>query len=192
MLKWMFFSILLAIIPLSLAGFSIIRIYQKDLKKSAIEMEAMEASLVIEKTEGFFEKITTNLLAQTKDEDFKIGRYTSHVKNLLGNLLSQNDSIWELTLLDERGKERIKIPKYKAIGLDDLRNQSKDEKFEVASKGLTYYGEFYLTKEFVPAMGIAVPVKEYKGKPVGVLSAEIDFRYLWNSDWEKPTYLYGG
>jgi PAS domain S-box-containing protein len=176
-IKWMVFSILLATLPLSLAGFSIIRIFQKDLKKSVIEMEEMKASMVIQKTEVFFKKVTTNLLAQAKNEDSKIGRYSSHVRNLLENLLSQNDSISELSLRDERGKERIKISKHKVIGLDDLKNQSEEEKFGVASKGDTYYGEFYHTEEFIPAIGGAVPIKE---KPVGVLSEEIGLRYLWN------------
>jgi len=176
----MFFSILLATLPLSIAGFSFIRIYQKDLKKSVVEIEEMKARMVIQKTEVFFEKIITHLLAQTNDEDFKMGRYSSHVKNLLENLLSQNDYIWELNLLDERGKERIKVSKYRVIGPNDLRSQSKSEMFGVASKGHTYYGEFYLTKDIVPVMGVAVPVKEYKGKPVGVLSAKIHLQYLWN------------
>ena len=179
-LKWMFFSILLATIPLSLIGFSVIRTYQKDLKTSVIEMEEMKANRVIEKTEVFFEKITTDLLTQTHDEDFKVGRYSSRVKNLLENLLSQNDDILELTLLDEKGKKRIKVSKYETIGLDDLKNQSKRDMFGVASEGNAYYGEFYFTQDFVPAMRVAVPVKEYKGKPVSVLSAEIHLRYLWD------------
>jgi PAS domain S-box-containing protein len=179
-LKWLLFFILLATIPLSLLGFSIIQTYQKDLKKSVIEMEEMKASMVTQKTVGFFEKISTDLLTQTHDEDFKMGRYSSRVKNLLEKLLSQNEDILELTLLDEKGKKRIKVSKYETIGPDGLKNQSKSEMFGVASEGHPYYGKFYLTRDFVPAMRIAIPVKEYKGKPVGVLSAEIHLRYLWD------------
>jgi len=179
-LKWMVFSILLATIPLTIAGFNIIQIYQRDLKKSVIATEGMKASWVVERTEAFFEKVTSNLLTLVNHEDFKIGRSSPHINNLLENLLYQSDYIWELTLLDERGKEKIKVSKYKVIGSDDLKNQSKSEMFGVASKGKTYYGDFYLTKDIVPTMGIAVPVSEYKGKPVGVLSAKIHLRYLWN------------
>jgi len=176
----MIFSILLATIPLTIAGFNIIQIYQRDLKKSVIATEGMKASRVVERTEAFFEKVTSNLLTLVNDEDFKMGRSSPYINNLLENLLYQSDTIWELTLLDERGKEKIKVSKYKVIGPDDLKNQSKSEMFGVASKGKTYYGEFFLTKDIVPTMGIAVPVNEYKGKPVGVLSAKIHLRYLWN------------
>jgi PAS domain S-box-containing protein len=179
-LKWMIFSILLATIPLAIAGFSIIQIYQKDLKKSVIGIEEMKASMVVERTEAFFEKITSNLFTLVNDEDFKIGHSSSHVKNLLENLLYQNDTIWELALLDKRGKEVVKVSKYGVIGPNNLESQAKSEMFGVASKGKTYYGGFYLTKDIVPTMGIAVPVDEYKREPVGVLSAKIHLRYLWN------------
>jgi len=179
-LKWLIFSILLATIPLAIAGFSIIQIYEKDLKRSIIEMEGMKANVVVERTEAFFEKVTSSLLTLAIDEEFKKGSSSSHIKNLLENYLYQDDCIWELALLDERGKERVKVSKYGSIGPDDLKSQSKTEMFGMASKGETYYGEFYLTKDNVPTMGIAVPVKQYKGEPVGVLSAKIHLRYLWN------------
>jgi len=179
-LKWMIFSILLATIPLAIAGFSIIQVYQKDLKKSVIEVEEMKASMVVQRTEAFLEKITSSLFALVNAENFKIGLSSSHVKNLLEKLLYQNDYIWELTLLDHRGRELVKVSKHRVIGPDDLKNQAKSEMFGAASKGKTYYGDFYLTQDIVPTMGIAVPVNEYKRDPVGVLSAKIHLRYLWN------------
>jgi len=51
--------------------------------------------------------------------------------------------------------------------------------FEVASRGNAYYGDFS-HEDMVPTMEIAVPVEEYKGKRVGVLSARVHLRYLWN------------
>jgi PAS domain S-box-containing protein len=179
-MKWMILSILLATIPLAIAGFSIIQIYQKDLKKSVIEVEEMKASMVVQRTEAFLEKITSSLLTLVNDEDFKIGHSSSHVKNRLENFLYQNDYIWELTFLDHRGKELVKVSKYRMVAPEDFKNQAKSEMFGAASKGKTYYGDFYLTRDIVPTMGIAVPVKEYKKEPVGVLSAKIHLRYLWN------------
>ena len=108
-LRWMIFSILLATIPLAIAGFSIVQIYQKDLKKSVIGIEEMKAGMVVERTEAFFEKITSNLFTLVNDEDFKIGHSSSHIKKLLENFLYQNDSIWELALLNHRGKEVMKV-----------------------------------------------------------------------------------
>lgn len=179
-LKWMVFSALLATLPLAIAGLSIIRIYQEDLKRSVVGIEELKASMVVERIEGFLEKVTNGLLSLMNDESIKNGRFSPHTKTLLENALYQNDYIWELTLLDHRGKEVVKVSKYKNISPEELKSQAKSEMFGVASKGKTYYGDFYLTQDIVPTMGIAVSVNEYQGKPVGVLSAKIHLRYLWN------------
>ncbi len=179
-LKWMIFSIFLATIPLAIAGFNIIKIYQRDLKKSVIGTEEMKAGLVVQRTEAFFEKITGSLLVLANDEEFGLDHFSSHIKKNLEKLLNQSDCFWELTALDDRGNERIKVSKYKVIAPRDLENQAKSEMFAVSSQGKIYYGEFYLTKDIVPTMTVAVPIGEHRGKQVGVLSAKIHLRYLWN------------
>jgi PAS domain S-box-containing protein len=178
-LKWMIFSILLATIPLAIAGFSIIQIYHENLKKSVITIQKEKAQMVVEKTEAFFEKVISNLLFLARDENFRKAG-VSHTKGHLENILYHHDYLVELTLLDEKGQETIKISKYNVFGLSDLKRQSKSEMFGVASKGRIYYGEFYLTKDIVPTMVISVPIEEYRGEQVGVLSAKVHLRYLWN------------
>ncbi|MGZ3613626.1 MAG: GAF domain-containing protein [Thermodesulfobacteriota bacterium] len=179
-LKWMIFSIFLVTIPLAVAGFNIIKIYQRDLKKSVIAAEEMKAGMVVQKTEAFFEKISSSLLTLTKDEEFNRNGFSSHIKDHLETLLNQNDCFWEMAVLDEKGNERIRVSKYKVVGPHDLKNQAKSEMFGVASKGKIYYGKFYLTEDIVPTITIAVPIGEPEEKQLGVLSAKIHLRYLWN------------
>ncbi len=176
----MILCIFLATIPLAIAGFNIIKIYQRDLKKSVIWSEETKAGMFVERTEAFFEKISSSLLMLANDEEFKIHGFSSHTKSRLETILNQNDCFWELTALDENGKERVRVSKYKVIAPHDLENQAKSEMFAVSSQGKIYYGKFFLTKDIVPTMTIAVPIGEPKGKPVGVLSARIHLRYLWN------------
>jgi hypothetical protein len=78
-----------------------------------------------------------------------------------------------MTLLDGKGQELYKVSKYETFDLSELKNESKSEIFEVASKGQIYYGEFSLTQHNVPTMMIAVPIKEYKKESFAVLSAKI-------------------
>ena len=54
--------------------------------------------------------------------------------------------------------------------------------FRVASKGRTYYGDFDITKNVIPTMVIAVPVERGRGKPNGVLVAQIHLRSIWVVD----------
>ena len=138
-LKWMIFSIFLATIPLTVGGFNIIKIYQRNLKKSVIATEEMKAGIVAGRTAAFFDKITSNLLTLVDDEELKMGGHSSRVRNLLENFLSQNDYLWELALLNEKGNETIKISKYKVIAPREFKNQAKSEMFGIASKGKIYY-----------------------------------------------------
>jgi hypothetical protein len=55
--------------------------------QSQNEVEEMKAGMVVERTEAFFDKITTNLFGLVHAEEFRIGISSSHIKNLLENLL---------------------------------------------------------------------------------------------------------
>jgi len=137
-LKWLIFSILLATIPLAIAGFSIIQIYQENLKKSIIEIEKEKASMVVERTQAFFEKVTTNLLSLADDDDFRRSGFSQdHIRRLLESFLYRNEYMVELTFLNEKGQETVKISKYKLFGQADLRSESKSEMFGKASNGKT-------------------------------------------------------
>jgi PAS domain S-box-containing protein len=179
MWKWMFFSILLATAPLAIAGFNIVQIYQENLKQSVVAIERDKAQIVAERTEAFFEKVISNLLSSTGEQNFGLISLP-HMKGHLVNLFEKNDYFVELTILDRKGQEIFKVSKYKLFNPSDLKSQSKSEGFEVASKGEIYYGTFYLTTSGIPTMPIAVPIKEHGGGSFGVLSAKIHLKSLWN------------
>jgi hypothetical protein len=87
-LKWMIFSVLLATIPLAIAGFSIIQIYQDSLKKSVITIEKEKADKIVQRTTSFFERVTSGLLIVANDEHLITGEIISRSKHL-ENLLYQ-------------------------------------------------------------------------------------------------------
>jgi len=178
-LKWMAFSVLLATIPLGIAGFSLIRTYQENLRKSVIEVETEKARLVVERTKAFFEKVTSNLLFITKETHYRKSDY-SHIQEDFKNLLNQNDYFMELTLLDERGWELVKISKLREEGSPERRDRSRTEMFRVASKGRIYHGDFRIIHEVIPTIVIAVPVERGPGKVAGVLVAQIHLKSIWD------------
>jgi PAS domain S-box-containing protein len=176
----MVFSILLSTLPLVIASYSIIQIYQKDLKKSVVAIEKEKANSVVGRTQSYFEKIRGNLRSLSVDEHFRQGNSPAHIESLLKSFLHQNDNLSELSLLNEKGKETIKVSKYKVFKPFDLKDQSKTEMFQTASNLRSYYGDLKLIENVAPSMVIAVPVEQYRKQPTSVLSAEIDLRYLWN------------
>ena len=179
-LKWMVLSVLLATIPLAIAGFNIIQIYQKNLKKSVIEIEETKASIVVETTQAFLEKVTSNLIFLAKHENLR-GVSPFHTKEYLKHFLYQNDYLSELTLLNEKGREIIKVSKYKVVGPSNLKDQSKSEMFRVASKSQVYYGDVRVTVGEKPSMMVAIPIEKHKGKTIGVLTAQIPLQHLWDT-----------
>ena len=176
----MVLSILLSTLPLVIVGYSIIHIYQKDLKKSVITIEKEKANAVVGRTRSYFEKVTSNLRSLSIGEHFRQESSPGHLEGLLRDFLYQNDYLSELTLLDRTGKESIRLSKYKAFKPSDLKDRSKTEMFQTASNLRTYYGGFKLIEDIVPSMVVAIPIEENLGRPTSVLSAEIDVRYLWN------------
>ncbi len=176
----MVLSILLSTLPLVIASYSIIRIYQKDLKQSVITIEKEKANAVVGRTRSYFEKIRSNLRSLSIDEHFREETSPGHIESLLKAFLYQNDYLSELTLLNRKGKETIKVSKYKVFKPSDLKDQSRTEMFQTASNLRTYYGDFKLIENVVPSMVIAIPIEEYRRRPTSVLSVEFDLRYLWN------------
>jgi PAS domain S-box-containing protein len=173
-------SILLSILPLVIASYSIIQIYQRDLKQSVVTIEKEKANTVVGRTRSYFEKIRSSLRSLSVDEHIRQGGSSGHTERLLKAFLYQNSYLSELTLLDAKGREMIKVSKHKAIKPSDLKDQSGTEMFQAASNLQTYYGDFKLIEKVVPTMVIAIPVEEYGRRPARVLSAEFDLRYLWN------------
>src|SRR4030043_790096 len=110
-LKWMVLSILLSTLPLVIASYSIIQIYQRDMKQSVIAVEKEKANSVVGRTRSYFEKIRSNLRSLSIDEHLRQGDSVGHIESLLKAFLYQNDHLSELTLLNRKGKETIKLPK---------------------------------------------------------------------------------
>jgi len=178
-IKWVAFSILLSILPLTIAGLSIIRIFQQDLKKSIIEVEKENANRVKERTEAFFERVTGSLLYFARDENIHRGDI-AHRRAHFEDFLYQSEYLEELALLDKNGLETLRVSKHSLVRLSDLGDRSGSESFRVASKGQIHYGDFYLTNDVVPTLVISIPVERKKGPSGEVLCAMVHLRYLWN------------
>jgi len=178
--KWMLFSILLATVPLTIAGVNIIHIYQDDIKASVIQIEKEKADRVVEATKSFLGKATSNLLFVATDEVVTKGN-PEQVKAHLNNLLFQNEDLFEVALLNGKGLETVKVSKFKPEKDATQKDQSKSEAFQVASKGQHFYGDFYYTSDGRLAITIAVPTQPYRGSPVTVLKARLDVRVLQES-----------
>jgi PAS domain S-box-containing protein len=170
--KWMIFSIILATVPLIIAGINIVQDYQEDLKESILALQKEKASRVAEKTRGFLGRATDDLQVIAGDEHL-LRSGPSYTKDHLNRFLSRKDYLLELALLNEEGFEEVKVSKSNTEKSIDPKDQSMSPVFQTASRGKIYYGNFYYTSDGKPSLTIALPVEKYEGRPVGILKARI-------------------
>lgn len=172
--KWMVFSILLATLPLIIAGIHIVQVYQKDLKKSVIDLQKEKAIRVAEKTTGFLEKSIQTLELVANDAYLYKGGLP-HTRDHFNHILSQMDYFTELALLDAKGFETVMVSKHKhkEKSPSDEKDQSTGPLFQKASRGEIYYGNFNYESNGKLSMSIAIPVQQDQGEFVGVLKARI-------------------
>jgi PAS domain S-box-containing protein len=176
-LKWMVLSVLLATIPMILAGLHAIQNHRKDLRKSAIQIEEIISGRAAERIEDFFDKRIGELHSLSKNTKLKSGN-TLFLKAHLEVCLCENEGLMELALLDRKGREIAKASKIEeAISLwKDER--SKSEMLSTTSKGKSYLGDIDLVKDSIPVTTIAVPMEGGRGESPFILSARIDLRPL--------------
>ena len=72
-------------------------------------------------------------------------------------LLKQVLAITELSYLDAKGLERLRVSRLAMDVIDSRIDYSQDPKFREAKAGRTYFGPVYFRKESEPYMTIAMP-----------------------------------
>lgn len=97
---------------------------------------------------------------------------------VLEKLLRDFPMFSEFAVINNVGKEILKLSRFKEISVADLENISGTGKFKTAILSKNYTSRVYFSKETkMPALTFAVPILE-EAKVLGVLSAEVDLGYI--------------
>jgi len=95
---------------------------------------------------------------------------------VLEKLLRDFPMFTELVVSNIKGKETLKLSRFREIATADLQDISDTEKFRTGISGKDYISTVYFSKETkMPAVTFTVPIRE-EAKVRGVLSAEVDLR----------------
>jgi signal transduction histidine kinase/HAMP domain-containing protein len=92
-------------------------------------------------------------------------------------LLRQAPSISEVSYLDGKGREQLRVSR---LGVDEVRSQkdySADPKFLQAMKANIYFSPVYFFKKSEPYMTLAL---KWKGQSAGVSVAELNLKLVWD------------
>jgi signal transduction histidine kinase/DNA-binding response OmpR family regulator len=93
-------------------------------------------------------------------------------------LLRQAPAITEISYLDPRGLEQIRVSRLAMNVVGSATDFSQDPKFLQARSGGTYYSPVYFRNESEPYMTIAIA--EGKGAGAGVSAAEVNLKFIWD------------
>ena len=150
----------------------------RQIKRDAAELQAEIASVTADRIHNFvrrkIERFSDTAAAASL---YPLG---SKEQQLLAALLAKNDgSFTDVSIIDARGMEGLKVSDRRVYFPSDLSDQSKSAKFNNGIKGENYISRVYTSDKSQPYVTLAIPLWGSAQSIVGVVSAEADLSFLW-------------
>ena len=169
------FFLAFALITNTLAGFFYAR---RQIEKTAAQVQIEVASRVSHEIEKFINRKQERLLDLATF--LGLHAFGSEEQRLFALLLLKNDnSFTEIAVLDDKGMEVLKVSERKIYLPREFSDQSRSEKFKRASSGESYVSSVYATDRAEPYVTMAVPIKGASKQVMGLVSAEMNLKFLW-------------
>ncbi|MGH7376909.1 MAG: HAMP domain-containing protein, partial [Candidatus Methylomirabilales bacterium] len=113
----------------------------------------------------------------------------------LSLFLSFMEDVKEITLLDARGRERVRLSEGTLYTSRDLGSRAGSPAFQAAQLGEVYIGPVTTSPHAEPFVNLALPIQDLtEGRVAGVLVAELNLKGLWEDVLSfqvgKSGYLY--
>ena len=147
----------------------------RDHKASLIRIQHEQADAAAEKLRSFSEMSKVQL-RWTTYQPWTVAASDQQRLEAWRLLLRQVPAITELALLDDAGREQLRVSR---LGLDILGSQidfSTDPKFFEAMARKTYYGPVYFRQESEPYMTLALA----GARNTSVTAAEVNLKFIWD------------
>jgi signal transduction histidine kinase len=171
----------LAIIPLLLAGLVSSSASFRAQERDALALQQEVTRRISSQISALIGQIENELRQLTRVGSFA-GLDTDEQKVLLSELLSYQDGLESVALLDGDGQERARVERMRFVPESGLGDWSQTNEFRsTIASGAVYYGSLIFddsTSE--PMMYLAYPLADLRtGAVGGVLVAEIRIRKVW-------------
>lgn len=148
------------------------------IKKEAAELQKEIALRVAEEIEDFVRREVDRLSDLAVSAS--LHEMGSETQRLLALLLLKNDRAFtEVSILDDKGMEVVKVSERRVYLAAEFSDQSGSEKFATAMKGESYISPVYTSDRAEPYITVAVPLKITPRAVVGVVTAEANLKSLW-------------
>ena len=105
------------------------------------------------------------------------GEYIADLRDLLRNV----PAIRDVVAIGLDGHETLRLSRIGTSSVEAAANHSADADFTAARTGKTYFGPItFPADSFEPRITIAVPIEPFRGEIIGVLTATVNVRYVWD------------
>jgi len=130
------------------------------------------------KIEEFIKGIRLMVESATKNRGIANKGLSQEYKFELKRLLSSVPAITEAFALDLYGNLRAQASRLPVSSFRDKGNISKKEALRQAKRGQPYFSRVYFFRGTEPYITVAVPLKQFPGKIIGALIAEVNLKYI--------------
>jgi len=130
------------------------------------------------KIEGFIKGIRLMVESATKNPGIANKGLSEDYTFELKRLLSSVPAITEVLAFDLAGNLRADASRLPVSSFRDKVNISKREALRQAKRGQPYFSRVYFFRGSEPYITIAVPIKQFPGKIIGALLAEVNLKYV--------------
>ena len=145
-----------------------------------IAQQRLIAQEAANSVKGFIQKKFEVLQTANSIGDLAIASQEEQ-KLVLDKLLGLDPAFRQLILLNAQERELQKVARVSKLALSQSIEQFKSELFSQASKGKTYISPVYIDKiTSEPLMIMAVPITDVFGIFKGILTAEVNLKFMWD------------
>ena len=148
--------------------------YQQS-KSALLKVQHEKAVAAAARVETFMQEIERSLGWMRWSQVGSSGYEQRRIEYL--KLLSQVPAITDVSLLDENGRERLRVSRLDLDRLDSGADLSALPAFQTASAGKTYFGPVNFRKETEPYMTIAAGGQSPQA---GISVADVNLKFIWD------------
>lgn len=166
-----------AVLPLvAVAGFQIASSYSVQ-RTQVQELQSEAARTAANTIDAYLAQIEDEMTLTAREWTL---RSAEARPALIDGLLAYNDGFETITIMDVTGRETVKTSRYTLYGAQDLVSQAEMPEFLIPMAGERYLGPISVSQYGEPLVTLSIPVKGTIGQTTGVLSAQVNLKYMWD------------
>ncbi|HEX2225956.1 MAG TPA: ATP-binding protein [Candidatus Binatia bacterium] len=131
------------------------------------------------KVRQFVRQIEAAMQTATKSAEIARKGLSKEFQSELTRILLVTPPIEEVAALDLTGRIHLQASRFRAILSDDKAELPPQAAFEAAKKGNSFFGPVYFARGSEPYNVITVPIGRFAGDLIGILSAKVNLKYIW-------------